>query len=59
MGEVDLFLFLFKYVDFGKMMEPKVSGVTWLLYSLSASHSALDLDLAKMLFLAWPLTETI
>lgn len=41
---------LFNYVNFGKMTEPNISGVTWLLCSLSFYILALERDLANMLF---------
>lgn len=41
---------LFNYVNFGKMTEPNISGVTWLLCSLSFYILALERDLANILF---------
>lgn len=49
---------LFKYVNFGKISEPKVSGVDLtIIFTVNIHIPALELDLAKILFLGWLLTK--
>lgn len=51
------FCVLFTYANFGKMTEPKVLGVTAIIFRVNLHIPVLELDLAKMLFLGWLLTE--
>lgn len=50
---------MLKYANFGKMTEPKVLGMTAIIFTVNLHTLALELDLAKMLFLGWLLTEPI
>lgn len=51
------FCALFTYANFGKMTEPKVLGVTAIIFRVNLHIPVLELDWEKMLFLGWLLTE--